>query len=95
MNLPKVLQDLRAEKRWLETMIGALEIASRSPADRSAGALVNSLQNRGADLHRKKKAELARLAAAVKRAALKEPNGDRHSPSGSKVIPVRPKTIVE
>jgi hypothetical protein len=72
MNLPKLLRELHAERQWLETMIGALEVASRSPAHRFTGILVSSIQNGEAGqcilhLRRRKKAELARLAGLLHR----------------------------
>lgn len=89
LNLPKLVQDLQAEKRWLEAMIAALEIASRSPAQRFADVLVDSLQASEASgcilhLKRSKKAQLARLAGRVRRSGPEErpeiARGRRRSP---------------
>ena len=71
MNLEKVLKDLHAEKRWLESLIGALETASSSPAHRLIRGLDQSLWHsrraRGLRFGPQKKSELARLAQLVGR----------------------------
>ncbi len=71
MNLEKVLKDLHAEKQWLESMIGALETASSSPAHRLIRTLDQSLwhgrSERGLRVGTRKKSELARLARLVGR----------------------------
>lgn len=72
MDLLKVLDELYAEKLWLQNLICSLEIASRSPAQRFAATLINSLGERAFDgsilrLPSKKKEELARLARLVTR----------------------------
>lgn len=92
MNLPRLLQDLHAEKRWLETMIAALEVASRSPAHRFTGVLVSSLQKGAARgcivrLNRQKKAELARLAKQVRRAEMK-----KRGRTGMRLVSIQPET---
>ena len=65
MNLEKVLKDLHAEKQWLESMIGALETASSSPAHRLIRSLTQSRRARGLRVGSRKKSELARLAQLV------------------------------
>lgn len=92
MNLPRLLEDLHAERQWLETMIAALEIASRTPAHRFTGALISSLQDEelpGCILHlgKHKKAQLARLAERVRRADLR--NGGR---IGARLVSIAPET---
>ena len=71
MNLNKVLKDLHAEKQWLESMIGALETASSSPAHRLIRSLNQSLWHGrracGLRVGPRKKSELARLAQLVGR----------------------------
>ena len=71
MDLEKVLKDLHAEKQWLESMIGALETASSSPAHRLIRGLDQSLWHgrrvRGLRVGSRKKTELARLAQLVDR----------------------------
>ena len=100
MNLPRVLRDLHAEKRWLEAMIATLEIASRSPAYRFAEALEASLKQgrHGCVLHlsRNKKEELLKMAEGVQRLAEKPIGADRIGPGdltglyGAKIIPFSP-----
>lgn len=69
MNLEKVLKDLHAEKQWLESMIGALETASISPAHRLIRSLDHSLWHgrraRGLRLGPRKRTELSKLAEMV------------------------------
>lgn len=69
MNLEKVLKDLNAEKRWLEGVIGALEIAGSSPAHRLIRSLDQSIWNggrrRGLHLGPRKRTELSKLARMV------------------------------
>jgi len=71
MNLDKVLKDLHAEKQWLESMIGALETASISPAHRLIRSLDQNLWHgrraRGQRVGPGKKSELAKLAQLVGR----------------------------
>ena len=74
MNLTRLLQELHAEKRWLEDMIAALEAAPRSSAPWLVKALVIGLHNSASggwtvNLAPEKKAELARLASRICRAA--------------------------
>ena len=101
MNLPRLLRDLHAEKRWLETVIAALEIASRSPTQQFAAVLVSSLEAQrwgGRILHlsRSKKAELARLAGQVRRLSGKAIHQGRAANSSvtrqprAKVVPLSP-----
>ena len=90
MNLSKLLQDLHAEKRWLETMIAALEIASRTPAHRFTGVLISSLEEGELPecilhLGKQKKAQLARLAEQVRRADLR-----RRGRTGERLISIEP-----
>lgn len=94
MNLPRLLQDLHEERRWLETMIAALEIASRTPAHRFTGVLISSLQDEELPrcilhLGKQKKAHLARLAERVRRADLRIRNGGR---MGARLVSIAPDT---
>ena len=71
MNLD-ILEELHAEKRWLETMIGALEIASRSPAQRFATTLATSLARgrtggSALNLGKQQRIQLIRLAGQVRK----------------------------
>lgn len=71
MNIDKVLDDLNAERQWLETVIGALEITSRLPAYRLVRILDQSLLERrspGQRLHfgPRRKGELVKLAQLVR-----------------------------
>ena len=80
MDLRKLLKDLYAERRWLETMIGGLEVAARSPAHQFTGMLVETLRNAGTDgciahLPQRKKTELARLARLVRSSQAKQRAG--------------------
>jgi hypothetical protein len=72
MNLEKALRELNAEKQWLEGVIGALEIASVSPAGRllqSVGRSVSPFANgQGLRIGARQKSELAKLAQMVRQA---------------------------
>ncbi|HYM13340.1 MAG TPA: hypothetical protein VEU62_21555 [Bryobacterales bacterium] len=92
MNLPRLLQDLHAEKRWLETMIAALEIASRTPAHRFTGVLISSLEDGELPecilhLGKQKKAQLARLAEQVRRDDLR-----KRSQADARLVSIEPDT---
>jgi hypothetical protein len=92
MNLPRLLNDLHAEKRWLETMIAALEITSRTPAHRFTGVLISTLQDGELPecilhLGKQKKAQLARLAQQVRRADLR-----RGGRIGERLVSIEPDT---
>lgn len=69
MNLEKVLKDLHAERRWLESIIGALETASSSPAHRLIGSLDQGLRRSRRDsgwrLGHRQRTELSKLAQLV------------------------------
>jgi hypothetical protein len=69
MNLEKALRDLNAEKRWIEGLIGALEIASVSPAGRLLQSLDRSLSpgasGRGLRVSSRQKTQLAKLSQMV------------------------------
>ena len=82
MNLDKVLDDLNAERQWLDTVIGALEVTSRLPAYRLVRILDQSLLERrspGQGLHfgPRRKGELVKLAQLVR--PCKGPTGPRSS----------------
>jgi len=68
MDLNKVLDDLRSEKRWLENVIEALEVVSRSPAERLVHTLDKSLTGRsngGLRINSRKRMEVARLVDLI------------------------------
>ena len=70
MNLPGLLRELHAEKCWLDDLIGSLEIAARSPVQRFASALIDSMAEVDGPilcLPGRKKEELVRLARLVTR----------------------------
>jgi hypothetical protein len=79
MNLDKVLKDLHAEKQWLESMIGALETASISPAHRLIRSLDQSLwhdrRTRGLRLDARRRTELAKLAKRIDAGCRNGPKG--------------------
>ncbi len=77
MNVTRTLRDLYAQKRWLNGVIGALEIASRSPEGRFTAMLASKLCHGSrvgplVGLRRQKKAEITRLANLIR--------GSRHTP---------------
>ena len=71
MDLERVLRDLHKERRWLENLIGALELASDCPGLRLMRTLNRSLpggrpRRRGLRLGNRRKTQLSRLAGMVR-----------------------------
>ncbi len=71
MNLDRVLEDLHAERQWLDTMIGAVELVSNSPSHRLIRKLDRSLGRNGSAriglrLDHQQRAALLRLAHQVR-----------------------------
>jgi hypothetical protein len=71
MNLPRLLDELHAERVWLERMISAMEIAGQSPGEPLAERLLKNLGEGGTPgwavrLGRRKKLELIRLAEQIR-----------------------------
>ena len=71
MDLDKALNDLNAERQWLDSVIGALEIASASPAHRLVRSLDQTLwpggRSGGMRLGPRKRTELSKLAQLVRK----------------------------
>ena len=87
MKLDNVLSELRAEKQWLDVMMQALVAASGAHSTCFIQQLEGCVRRkassgRGLRITRKKRAELARLAALVL----------RHAPRGA--IAPRPMAVV-
>jgi len=91
MDLPKVLEDLYAEKRWIQDLITALEIATRSPQQRFAAKLVETMREGYSarsilKLQAKRRDELDRLAGAVRRNAAKSVKHPSRNPANGTAV---------
>lgn len=91
MNVQKLIGELYDERRWLEAMINALEIAGRYPAPHLAVALAQSLgqarsPRSALELSASEKAKLLRLARQVHP---KGPQAATHHSAHLKVVPIR------
>lgn len=71
MDLIAVLEDLHAEKQWLDRIIAAAEVAARSPSHQFMCLLASTLGRRSPShilrLRRPTKSRLQRLAGRLQR----------------------------
>ena len=94
MDLDRILNELHAEKQWLETIIGALELAARSPAEQFTARLARGLgdgrsHRRPIYLGQQKKTELARLAGRVQRNSAASKMPPRRSAAGAGILELK------
>lgn len=102
LKLDQFVQELYAEKRWLDLMIRALDIATRSPAHSLVWTLARSLGEAKSArsvllLEKKKKVELERLAEKVRGRGPKLPprQRPRKGPNIVLLTPAKRRKIIQ